>query len=79
MCCNCEKLVKYNSLKKDPDDYSSESFYFQCGRWGEVEIEKGPVDLFPTEPTDEDRQVEETLNPGFKELLGLTTKKEQVI
>ena len=43
----------------------------QCGRWGEVEIEKGPVDLFPTEPTDEDRQVEETLNPGFKELLGL--------
>ena len=24
------------------------------GRWGEVEIEKGPVDLFPTEPTDED-------------------------
>lgn len=24
-----------------------------CGRWGEVEIEKGPVDLFPTEPTDE--------------------------
>ena len=23
------------------------------GRWGEVEIEKGPVDLFPTEPTDE--------------------------
>ena len=27
-----------------------------------MEIEKGPVDLFPTEPTDEDRQVEETLN-----------------
>ena len=48
------------------------------GRWGEVEIEKGPVDLFPTEPTDEDRQVEETLNPGFKGLLGLRTKKEQV-
>lgn len=23
------------------------------GRWGEVEKEKGPVDLFPTEPTDE--------------------------
>ena len=45
--------------------------FFTCGRWGEVEIEKGPVDLFPTEPTDEDRQVEETLNPGFKELLGL--------
>ena len=43
-----------------------------------MEIEKGPVDLFPTEPTDEDRQVEETLNPRFKELLGLRTKKEQV-
>ena len=52
--------------------------FFQDGRWGEVEIEKGPVDLFPTEPTDEDRQVEETLNHGFKELLGLRTKKEQV-
>ena len=26
---------------------------FTSGRWGEVEIEKGPVDLFPTEPTDE--------------------------
>lgn len=23
------------------------------GRWGEVEIEKDPADLFPTEPTDE--------------------------
>jgi hypothetical protein len=28
-----------------------------------VEKEKGPVDLFPTEPTDEARQGEETLNP----------------
>ena len=27
-----------------------------CGRRGEVEIEKDPVDLFPTEPTDEDRR-----------------------
>ena len=45
------------------------------GRWGEVEIEKGPVDLFPTEPTDEDRQVEETLNSGFKGLLGIENKK----
>ena len=36
-------------------------------------------DLFPTEPTDEDRQVEETLNPGLKELLGLRIKTEQVI
>ena len=25
----------------------------QCGRWGETETEKGPVDLFPVEPTDE--------------------------
>ena len=24
-----------------------------CGRWGETEIEKDPVDLFPVEPTDE--------------------------
>ena len=23
------------------------------GRWGEVEIEKGPADLFPAEPTDD--------------------------
>ena len=23
------------------------------GRWGEVVTEKGPVELFPTEPTDE--------------------------
>ena len=28
-----------------------------------MEKEKGPVDLFPTEPTDEARQGEETLNP----------------
>ena len=27
-----------------------------------MEIEKGPVELFPTEPTDEDRHIEETLN-----------------
>jgi len=45
-----------------------------CGRRGEVEKEKGPVDRFPTEPTDEARQGEETLNPGFKGLLGLLTK-----
>ena len=50
---------------------------FKCGRWGEVEIEKGPVDLFPTEPTDEDRQVEETLNHRFKGLLGLERKKSR--
>ena len=55
------------------------SSLIKCGRWGETETGKGPVDLFPVEPTDEDRQGEETLNPGFKELLGLTTKKEQVI
>lgn len=33
------------------------------GRWGESEIEKGPVNLFPAEPTDEARKGEETLNP----------------
>ena len=31
----------------------AESFNCKCGRWGEVETEKGPVDLFPTEPTDD--------------------------
>ena len=41
----------------------------RAGRWGEVEKEKGPVDLFPTEPTDEARKGEETLDPGSKELL----------
>ena len=54
------------------------SFKIYCGRWGEVEIEKGPVDLFPTEPTDEDRQVEEILKFGFKGFIGLRTKKKQV-
>ena len=34
-----------------------------CGRWGEAEKEKGPADLFPTEPTIESRQGEETLRP----------------
>ena len=42
-----------------------------------MEIEKGPVDLFPTEPTDEDRQVEETLNPGFKGLLGIKQNESE--
>ena len=27
-------------------------FCFGCGRRGEAEIEKGPVDLFPAEPTE---------------------------
>ena len=31
--------------------------------------EKGPVDLFPTEPTDEARKCEETLDPGFRNSL----------
>ena len=39
-----------------------------------MEKEKDPVDLFPTEPTDEGTRAEETLNPGFKELIGLTRK-----
>jgi len=25
----------------------------KSGRWGETDFEKGPVDLFPVEPTDE--------------------------
>ncbi len=31
---------------------------------GEAETEKGPVDLFPAEPTDEAIYREETLNPN---------------
>ena len=42
---------------------------------GETEKEKGPANLFPVEPTDEDRKVEETLNPVFKGLLGMKIKK----
>ena len=34
----------------------------QYRRWGETETEKGPANLFPVEPTDEDRKVEEDLN-----------------
>ena len=45
-----------------------------CGRWGEVEKEKGPVDLFPTEPTDEARKGEETLDPGFRNSLPFVRK-----
>lgn len=26
---------------------------YGCGRWGEADTEKGPVDLFLAEPTDE--------------------------
>ncbi len=44
-----------------------------------MEIEKDPVDLFPTEPTDEGTRAEETLNPGFKELIGTFRKSNQLI
>ena len=44
-----------------------------------MEIEKGPVDLFPTEPTDEATCGEETLNPGVKGLLDTGNKKTQTI
>jgi hypothetical protein len=37
------------------------------GRRGEVELEKNPVDFFPTEPTDEGTCAEETLDPGDKD------------
>ena len=42
-----------------------------CGRWGEAEKEKGPADLFPTGPTIEPRQGEETLRPWAQGLLAL--------
>ena len=28
-------------------------FFFSCGKWGEADQQKGPVDLFAVEPTDE--------------------------
>ena len=42
-----------------------------------MEKEKGPVDLFPTEPTDEARQGEETLSHGLKGLLGMINEKSR--
>ena len=44
-----------------------------------MDKEKGPVDLFPTEPTDEALQGEETLNPGFKDLIGLLIKNKDAL
>jgi hypothetical protein len=44
-----------------------------------VDKEKGPVDLFPTEPTDEALQGEETLDPGSKGLFGLLIKNQDAI
>jgi len=38
------------------DQISTHKLQELGGRWGEVEIEKGPMDLFPTEPTDAGRQ-----------------------
>ena len=55
--------------KKTPETFDFSTFptiSAPCGRWGEADKEKGPVDLFPAEPTDEAFQAEETLNPGFK-------------
>ena len=45
---------------------------------GEAETEKGPVDLFPAERTDEAIYREETLNPGFKGPLRLNTKMDRL-
>ena len=45
-----------------------------CGRWGEGDTKKGPVDLFSPEPTEEARRAEETLDHGDKGLLGIKTK-----
>ncbi|WP_304173948.1 hypothetical protein [Pseudobutyrivibrio ruminis] len=44
-----------------------------------MDKEKDPVDLFPTEPTDEALQGEETLNPGFKDLIGLLIKNKDAL
>ena len=48
------------------------------GRRGEAEIENGPGDHFPAEPTDEAIYREETLNPGFKDPLRLNTKMDRL-
>ena len=34
-----------------------------CRRWGETETEKGPVDLFPVEPTDDAAMLRGDLEP----------------
>ena len=39
--------------KEKTDAYASAFSFKVCGKWGEAEYEKGPVDLFPAEPTDE--------------------------
>ena len=50
------------------------------GRWGEVEIEKGPVDLFPTEPTDEATPWRGDLEPWVQGTpRHVKTKKTQTI
>ena len=54
-----------------PHEKKAPQAKLSCGRWGEVEKEKGPVDLFPVEPTIEPHQGEETLDHGFKGLLAL--------
>ena len=43
-------------------------------RWGESESEKDSVNLFPGEPTDDAIYGEETLNLGFKGLIGIKKK-----
>ena len=50
-------------------------FGASAGRWGEAEKEKGPVDLFPVEPTDEVRKDEETLNLGSRDSSALLKKR----
>jgi len=55
--------------KKTPETLDFSTFptiSAPCGRWGEADTEKGPVDLFPAEPTDEAFQAEETLNLGSR-------------
>ncbi|WP_035787053.1 hypothetical protein, partial [Butyrivibrio sp. XPD2002] len=71
-----ELAIKFNLSHAIKINYTCALLeFFYCRRWGETETEKCPGDIFPVEPTDEVLRTEETLNPGFKGLLGVNTKK----
>ena len=48
-----QDAVEINPRKFFKHDLKSFRNKYSCGRWGEAETEKGPVDLFPAEPTEE--------------------------
>ena len=49
-----KKFITIIHFFKTPAPRQPEPRYArESGRWGEAEKEKGPVDLFPAEPTDE--------------------------